>query len=742
MSWLLGVEVETIHALEFAAPMWKVSLGLFLAIVGLLLLWKSRKGLPKLGLEMGLWGTLAAVLVILNAEPVLISEVQSAVDGKVVMLIDSSASMSVESEGKSRYQRAQKLASRLQSDIQGEVDVWYFDQALTQTAPDKEQLGHQTDIAQALRSVKDRYLGQDLQGIMLLTDGVDRSVLSDVMTDLPILPGPLNVIQMIEEQTMFDQSVRSVETGGYAFQRLNFDVKAHVQGEPDGKLDVELRKNNEIVQRETVQLDAEGKGTVTFTVRPLEVGRFAWEVAIPVHVKDVVPSNNYFPVVIKVVRDEVRVLQVCGAPSYDQKFLRLFLKEDPSVDLISFFILRTHEDLDSNWASNELSLIAFPYEKLFTEELETFDLVIFQNFNYAPFFSYQSEELLGNIAQYVRDGGGFVMLGGDLSFDMGEYANTPIEDILPVELGTVEQVDLDRFVPVLTAAGKVHPLTRLDRQSDGNQLAWSQLPEMDGANRVAKLRRDAASLLNHPTAKDDEGNPLSILSVREVDKGRVMSLTVDSSWRWSYSEALEGEGNQAYLRFWKNALRWLIADPDDARAVIRPSRENAFLGEEMQVQFRTRDTQYLPTRDQTLDVVITEPNGERQTHTVLTDQNGEATIAMTPTQQGVYQVRAVGQGGDVNVQTVFAVSSRIAELETIQPNVGLMQQLVGQYTQSGLESKWMAESDELDPIIHNTAKQSVIQRELTSLLNAPLWYLMLLPLSLGALVIRRRNGGR
>ena len=127
---------------------------------------------------------------------------------------------------------------------------------------------------------------------------------------------------------------------------------------------------------------------------------------------------------------------------------------------------------------------------------------------------------------------------------------------------------------------------------------------MDGVNRVASLKSNAARLLQHPTAKDDAGQPLSVLSVQEIEQGRVMALNVDSSWRWSYSEALEGEGNQAYLRFWKNALRWLIADPDDAQAVIQPSRENTLLGEEMTLSFRTRNTAYLPSGNQVLDVMI------------------------------------------------------------------------------------------------------------------------------------------
>lgn len=741
MEWLFGVDIAQLQGLEWTAPQWKILIGGVCLVVAVLTLWKGRIGTVKRTPEMLLWGGVALLLGLMNAEPMLVSEVETPTDGKTVVLVDSSASMSVESAGKSRFDRANQVVSKLQNKIDGQVDVWYFDGSLKQGQPSDTELGHQTDLLQGLKAIRDQYLGQELQGVILITDGIDRGVLKDVLSEVPPLPGPVSIVQMHEQTDIFDESVVSVEAGGFAFQRLTFSMKAHVRGEPNGSVQVELRKNNSSVSQQKVSLDEKGFGEVSFDVRPLEVGRFAWDVVIPVDARDVVPSNNYFPIVIKVVRDEVRVLQVCGSPSYDQKFLRLFLKEDPSVDLISFFILRTHDDLDSNWDSNELSLIAFPYEKLFTEELKTFDLVIFQNFNYQPFFGYQSEELLGNIADYVREGGSFVMVGGDRSFDMGDYGNTPIEEVLPVNLGTEENVSFDPFVPVLTNAGKVHPLTKLAPTVPGNDAAWNQLPEMDGVNRIASLKSSAASLLNHPTAKDDAGKALSVLSVQEVDKGRVMALNFDSSWRWSYSEALEGEGNQAYLRFWKNALRWLIADPDDAQAVIQPSRENTLLGEEMTLSFRTRNTAYLPSSNQSLEVVVVKPDGEKESHSVITNENGLGQFTMTPTQQGVYQVRAVS-GDNIDVQTVFAVSSRIAELEDIQPNHSLMQQLVAQYKAAGTEAVWMSEYDKIEPIVYKKAERTIVQRTITPLAFAPIWFLMLIPAVVGAVLIRRRHGGR
>ena len=751
MEFLFGADIVDVRAVLWLAPMWKVLLGTACILCGWgLLLWKRSE---KPMLEHILWGFVALLLIVLNAEPNLVSQTNTEIEGKTVILIDSSASMSVVSgnsfaeQSQSRLQRAQNIANTLQSQIGGNVEKWYFHGDIEREFSGFSQ---QTDIAQGLRSISDRYLGSELRGVIVITDGIDRASLHTLVQNnqvdsVPKIPGPLTIVQIATEEDLYDESVVSVQTGEFAFQRTEMGITAIVQGKHNSALRAQLLQNNKVVDEKTVQLDAEGKGKVEFSVRPLDVGRFAWSVSIPVSPLDVVPSNNYFPVVIKVVRNEVRVLQVSGSPSYDQKFLRLFLKEDPSVDLISFFILRTHADFDSNWDSDELSLIAFPYEKLFTEELETFDLVIFQNFDYKPYFTYQSEELLQNIVNYVENGGAFVMTGGDRSFDLGDYSNTPIEKILPVELGTVDRSSETQFLPRLSKAGQSHPITKLSVSPEENTRIWSNLPKMDGCNLVMKLQSTSAVLLEHPTLKDASNKPLPILSVREVGKGRVMALGIDSSWRWSYSQAVEGGGNQAYLRLWKNAIRWLIADPEDASIIIVPSKENALQSEEMTITVRTRDTGYQPQANVDVQIVIHPPEGEIKpeatTLDVVTDSNGEATIPYTPTEQGIYTVDAVDKKNKVTVQTVFAVTSRMEELQDILPNTSLMQSFVTLVAEkSSYGSLWVSSDDDIQPLLLAGSVSQVPQRKVFPIARAPIFYIFLVGLLTGAVWVRRRNG--
>src|SRR5581483_7580294 len=159
-------------------------------------------------------------------------------------------------------------------------------------------------------------------------------------------------------------------------------------------------------------------------------------------------------------------------------------------------------------SSDELSLIPFPTEELFQEQLRSFDLVFLQNFNYGP---YGIGAYLAEIKKYVEEGGGLAMLGGDLSFSLGGYAHTPVADVLPVELGeqtSVEQmVDLAPFKLTLTPEGRSHPVTALKLDLEQNDAVWRGLPELNGTNIVARARPGATVLATHPSRKGADGKP-------------------------------------------------------------------------------------------------------------------------------------------------------------------------------------------------------------------------------------------
>ena len=745
MTWLLGGELGPSGVLEWMAPSWLVVLVVFAGFLTWSLSLVGARSPAARVVEAALFGVAVAGLVVALCKPVWVEESGRMEAGRVAVLVDASASMSIVEAGTPRHAQASAALQHVLAEIPG-AEVYHFGEDLLVGAPESFELPS-TDLEGALDALEERYTGEKLAGVVVITDGLDRGPLRrrfqlEADASGPKLVGPLTVYQIGNPTQLVDLAVRSVDSGGYAFLRSAFTIKAHIEGTgfANQSVEVKLLQDGAPVTSKKVKLDADGKAVAEFEVVPQAAGRFAYEVAVPQYENDAVPANNSMPVVVRVVRDKIRVLQVAGAPSWDVKFLRRFLKGDPSVDLVSFFILRTGRDMHARYDDEELSLIAFPYTDLFSTDLWSFDVVIFQNFDYEPYFNRQSYQLLDNLRRYVQDDGrAVVMVGGDRSFGLGGYQNTPLAEILPVETTNAEKPSTVRFRPTLTNAGARHPLTRLVTDKEENEAWWARLSEMDGTNVVVKARPDATVLLEHPVLKDALGNALPVLSVREAGRGRSMALTVDSSWRWSMSEAAQGRGNQAYLRFWKNSLRWLMKDSSMSRVTVDTPRENYGIGDEVRLVVRARDTGFAPLPGADVEALVS-LGGKVQTLKGRTNVDGELVLALEAKQRGTHQVavQVSHEGQEVGASTtVYAVSARDPELDEVSPDVGFLERLVarvqGRFHRAG----------ELGPVlIDANAGRSVTDRRETPLWRAPLLALIVGLFAGLAWIVRRRAGLR
>lgn len=695
-------------------------------------------------LELLGWAAALAGVLVALAGPVWVEEEGRTEPGRVALLIDASASMGILEDGSPRSASVASIVDHVLGEADP-VEVFHFGDSLA-VGPAETFDAPGTDLGAALDALSERMAGEELAGIVVVTDGLDRGALRrDFLRDgggvPPALQGPLTVYQVGARGDLEDLSVRAVDAGGYAFIRAPFRITARIHAEGiRGDVPVTLSRDGATVTKRTVTLDDEGNAEVAFEVVAEDAGRFAYAVSVPVYEGDAVPANNVMPVVVNVVRDRIRVLQVAGAPSWDVKVMRRFLKGDPSVQLVSFFILRTPGDVSGAYRDNELSLIQFPYERLFDEDLDTFDVVIFQNFDYRPYFQFKGTQLLDNVREYVEGGGALVMVGGDRSFSLGEYAGTPLASVLPVKLSDPPTAaDPQPFQPKLTETGARHPVTRLSSDPAENRDWWARLVPLDGTNLPVGLMPGAEVLLTHPGRVLADGSPLPVLSVREVGQGRSMALTVDASWRWSLSEAAEGRGNQAYLRFWKNAIRWLMKDSTADRVTADTPRENYSVGEEVRVVVRARDAGFAPQPNANVDVVI-ESDGREETLEGVTSFDGEVVLPFDATRPGTHRIQAtVRVEGKVvgEASSVFAVTTRDPELDEVAPDEAFLSWWTG-----ALAGR-LHGPGELGPVLVDPdAGRIVRDRRETALWRAPLLALWVAAFAGLAWWIRRRAGLR
>ena len=213
-----------------------------------------------------------------------------------------------------------------------------------------------------------RYAGRDLGAVVLISDGIDTGRIGEGPLDATTRnaiagAGRRRCIPSASaSSSLRDVSVAAVLADEFAFVRTPVTVEAVIRqhGLPDRQIELTLsRDGRPIATRSVILRGDHSEERVSFDWLPDHPGNFVFQIATPVLAGEALSSNNSQVFTVKVIRDRVRVLHLCGRPSWDQRFLRAMLRRDPNVDLVSFFILRTETD-EQPWNRNELSLIPFP----------------------------------------------------------------------------------------------------------------------------------------------------------------------------------------------------------------------------------------------------------------------------------------------------------------------------------------------------------------------------------------------
>lgn len=716
-------------------------LGLALLALWLIELRSIRgEGDPRRRFALAALGGLGIFAVYLLALQVtLVRETFEEVAGGTGILLDNSRSMTLSGASGPRNDAVRALVGKWQEDNRVNPVVYLFGSntrgAIWEGLADSyEPSDDETKIREALNYVLAKGADQDLGSLVVVTDGADMSFRAETLALGSGAPA-IHAIVIGGDDPLDDQAIVSLHADPTAYVGVPAVIRADVRAVGDlreTELRVQLWHESRLEQEAIAVLDATGRGAVSFEVTPQRTGRALYRLLIPAASGDEVPQNNDRAALLRVGRERLRALLVAGRPSWDVRFLRDFLKRDGSVDLVSFFILRAAADLTAA-PTNELALIPFPTDELFREHLGSFDVVIFQNFDYAP---YEMQTYLPRIRDYVRRGGAFVMIGGDRSFAEGRYTGTAIEEILPVKLGAPGVLKGSYRAEVSKQLAR-HPIVALGPDPALTRQTWRSLPAMHGANVVSAVKEEAQVLLRHPRARLRGGARLPILVVGESGRGRVAAMTSDASWRWRFAADDTTVGSDEYELFWDRMIRWLTRDPLLEPARISTDRERYGIGGEIAVSGRLRDEAYRPMKEARAELHFQPGIDEKAVAVVDADVDGQLRATLqAPSEPGAYEVIASVEGKEL-AREVFIVEEsgdELADLEAMPEQLEAVAEQTGGRVFLGIE-----DVPGLSELASTTRRAAgLVSRQP---LSNP-WFILLVVLLLGATWVLRRRWGR
>ena len=727
------MSVRSIALSEDLAPwvMWTTA-GLFCVAVVLLLIEARRHQGRQLLLIVS--GVMAALFVVAAVfRPVSVDARTTPFGPRIVALVDDSRRLLIPTGDATRRQLAGAALERLQQHYQGarltinafaDGDLQPFDATATPTQSN-------SDLAYALGALM-RAPGERPAAIVVISDGrLTRPAEHTEDSGLRQLvkgPGvPVHTVSLLQAAPP-DASVRRVEAAGAAVAHQSLAVTVEVGCAGGIECDSVPVTIRELLSGEPALTLASGVASITDGIGRIELdvtldraGTRVLEVAIQPQAGDTIPQNDKRYLGFSVAKERVRLLHLAGRPTYDVRALRTWLKSDESVDTVAFFILRGETD-DPEATEQELALIRFPVDELFTEHLPSFDAIILQDIDAVR---YKLAQYLPRLTAYVKRGGGLIMVGGPSSFAGGNYAGTPLDAVIPVEQPRNEKpFDSEQFVPVMTEAGRTAPVTRNLRS-----LLDNELPQMAGANRLGQAKPGSIVLWEHPKMRVG-GRPMPVLALGESGDGRSIALGLDSTHRLAFGELAATVTGRAYGALWDGLLGWLMRDPRYEAARVD------LLGECLANQSATLRIQRLPGMSGNISLSIEALNVSKSPsyeQEVDADARGTLEVPLRPLPAGGYTAR-VSIGAAPATRFDFGCEAGGEAWSDSRPDPPRLERIAE--TTGGVA----VTLDTIDELPLSQMAQITAERHVSPLLPAWVWTL-LSALTLGVHWMLRRQGG-
>ncbi len=562
-------------------PKWALFLAILAAAAGLG--WLIRSRLPRAAPRLRSWragiiwllqAALAALVLILLWQPAITVAQLKPQQNIIALLVDDSHSMSIAdgANGGSTTRLAQGV-NLLQGGVLAELQkkfqtrLYSLDSHLTRVSSLKglQPAAPATHIGESLKQFVAETSDLPIGAIVLLSDGDDNSggIDLDTIAALRNRRIPVHTVGLGAEQMQHDVEIddATVAPRALADSRLSATVTLHQQGYAGEKSMLAVRDGQKLLSSREITFGGNGKSqSETLLFNAGDAGAKALQFSIDPMPGEESRLNNTVTRLVNVTSDKKRILYVEGEPRWEYKFIRRAEDDDKLVQVAS--MLRTTENKIYRQGINDPKELArgFPSN---ADDLFGYQAIIIGSVE-AGYFTPPQKDL---IRQFVdRRGGGLLLLGGRFALADGGWGGSELADLLPVNLPN--RKNTFQRVPAtveLTQAGADSLITRLVDDPARNAERWKKLPYLMDYQDPGTPKPGAAVLAEMNVG----GRKMPLLITQNYGRGRTAVLATSGTWRWQMSLPL---GDTTHDMFWRQLLRWLVADTPDRVVASVPNQ--------------------------------------------------------------------------------------------------------------------------------------------------------------------------
>jgi uncharacterized membrane protein len=675
----------SLASLLFSGRDWLPLAAGLLVVALVFLIWNYRqapvdKKVRVAGFFLKLLGVLALVVCLL--EPLWSGQRARPGANQLVIVADNSQGMQIHDRG-SLTSRGDAVRGLLTGDQNGwlnqldedfQVRRYLFDARLLATKDYSELIfdGRSSSIGAALQTVKERFAGRAVAGVILLTDG-NATDITGTEVDLTGMP-PVYPVVVGKDEPIKDVSLNNVVVSQTSFEDAPVTIQADAAANGYAGVNIVaqlLDRTGKKVEEQTLRAQGDGVPLAfRFQIRPEKSGVSFYRLRVaakdemgqfnnPATSTEATLANNSRIVAVDRGKGPYRILYVSGRPNWEFKFLNRAVSEDDQVQMVALIrVAKREPKFDFRGRAGETSNPLFRgFGNQSKDEIERYDQPVLVRLNTRDQFELRDgfpkipEDLYGYHAVILDDleaefftadqmsllqkfvserGGGFLMLGGAECFYHGKYDHTPIGDLLPVYCDRVSDEAAPPAVRLnLTREGWLQPWARLRNNESEEKSRLEGMPPFLVMNRVRDIKPGASVI---GTVSDGKNHLFPALVVQRYGNGRAGALTIGDFWHWGLRDA---ESHKDMDKAWRQMMRWLVADvPQRINLQVELKRGDA--NQPVQLLTRVRDEKFQPLDNASTSVKITP---------VMQDTTNSTTIRITAepalTEAGLYQATYV-----------------------------------------------------------------------------------------------------
>ncbi len=426
-------------------------------------------------------------------------------------------------------------------------------------------------------------------------------------------------------------------------------------------------------------------------------GRFVYSARVARQDDEDPLDNELRSRVLDVVKENVKVLLVAGAPSWDYRMVQRLLRRDDTIDVSCWL-----QTLDPERPQEgDVTIERLPST---IQELGDYHVVMLFDPNPDEF----DDNWMNLLKEFVgkRAGGLLYMAGPKYTGLFLSLKKTGgLRDMLPVRFGDAGEIEVARLGisnrqawPLEIVLSSVdHPIMSFYKDIEESSGLWRSFPGVYWSFPTKQAKPTTRVLLEHGNETLPDA-PRPLLVSGRYGAGNTVYMGFNGTWRWRRI----GRQAEYFDRFWIQATRFLVETRSlqgRRRGYVEPERNKYEIGQKISVTAQLYDATYEPlTLDQveaTLQVGDADPSG--LTFKPVAGQPGryEATLSARQTGEHIVRIELAGSEGSEAVQlepASFVVETPSAEIKQVWMDEALLKELA---TASGGKYYGVGEIDKL-----------------------------------------------